>query len=227
MSDLLDEIDAVQRSVGTTPVAAGDARVIRLSRIYEAPIADVWDALTSAERINRWFLPITGDLKLGGHYQLEGNAGGQILECEKPNRFRVTWVMGDMAGPGDFSEVEVRLTDQGEGKTRFEMEHSATVPPEMWAQFGPGAVGVGWDGAVLGLTLHLRGGSIDDPMAWMVSDEARRFYTRTSEMWGAANVAAGADPEAAAAAVRNSTEFYAPSDAPEGRSPSKGVANSS
>ena len=67
MSDLLQEIEAVQRSVGTKPVAAGDARVVQLSRTYDAPIDDVWDALTNAGRIGRWFLPITGDLKLGGH----------------------------------------------------------------------------------------------------------------------------------------------------------------
>jgi hypothetical protein len=29
------------------------------------------------------------------------------------------------------------------------------VEDEFWVQFGPGAVGVGWDGDVLGLTLHL------------------------------------------------------------------------
>ena len=114
------------------------------------------------------------------------------------------------------SELEVRLTAQGADQTLFELEHTATVPPEMWAQFGPGAVGVGWDGAVSGLAFHMAGESIDDPMAWMVSDEGRRFYTRSSEMWGDANVAAGADPDAAAAMVKNSTEFYAPSQAQEG-----------
>ena len=86
MSDPISELDAVQRSVDSAPVAGGEARVVRLSRTYDAPIADVWDALTNAERISRWFLPISGDLHVGGHYQLEGNAGGEILECDEPNR---------------------------------------------------------------------------------------------------------------------------------------------
>lgn len=211
MSELLNELDEVQRSVGTTATDSGDARVVRLSRTYPAPIGDVWDALTNADRISRWFLPITGDLHVGGHYQLEGNAGGDVLECDEPNRFRVTWVFGEPQ-PDSMSELEVKLTAKDPNTTQFEMVHTATVPDEMWAQYGPGAVGVGWDGAVLGLTLHLRGESIDDPNAWTVSDEARRFYTVSSQKWGEANVAAGADPEAVATMVRNSTEFYAPSD---------------
>jgi uncharacterized protein YndB with AHSA1/START domain len=211
MSDLLNELDEVQRSVGTTAVESGDAHVVRLGRTYAAPIDDVWDALTSAERISRWFLPISGDLHVGGHYQLQGNAGGEVLECDEPNSFRVTWVFGEPR-PGDVSELEVRLTAKDPDTTQFEMVHTATVPPEMWAQYGPGAVGVGWDGAVLGLTLHLRGKSIDDPNAWMVSEEARRFYTLSSQKWGDANVAAGTDPEVAATMVKNSTEFYAPSN---------------
>jgi hypothetical protein len=54
------------------------------------------------------------------------------------------------------SEVEIRLTRARRRRTRFEFDHSATVPEEQWGQFGPGAVGVGWDGGLLGLSLHLR-----------------------------------------------------------------------
>ena len=80
----------------------------------------------------------------------------------------------------------------------------------MWAQFGPGAVGVGWDGGVLGLSLHLGGGSVGDPIAWQLSTEGREFFARCSEAWGDANRAAGADPETAARGVANTTAFYAP-----------------
>src|SRR5918996_5074153 len=47
-------------------------------RRYVAERPDVWDALTTAERIPRWFLPVSGDLAVGGHYQLEGNASGVV-----------------------------------------------------------------------------------------------------------------------------------------------------
>jgi hypothetical protein len=61
---------------------------------------------------------------------------------------------------------------------------------------------------MLGLSLHLRGGSIEDPEAWQLSDEGREFNTRSSEAWGAANEAAGADPTKAARAAANTTAFY-------------------
>jgi uncharacterized protein YndB with AHSA1/START domain len=210
MIDILREIEAVQRETGHGRIAAGEARTLRLRRAYDAPIEDVWDALTNPERIGRWFLPISGDYRLGGTYQFEGNAGGKIVECERPNRLKVTWVYGVPASEADVSELEVRLSPAGDESTVVELEHVAIVPDDRWAEYGPGAVGVGWDGAMLGLTLHLRGGSIEDPEAWQVSDEGRSFYTRSSEAWGAANMAAGADPEAAARAVANATAFYAP-----------------
>ena len=150
-------------------------------------------------------------LPRGGRYQFEGNAGGEILTCERPSKFRVTWVYGDVTDPASVSELEVRLAPTGEGSTTLELEHTAVVPDEVWAQFGPGAVGIGWDQGLLGLSLYLRTGeTMEDPVAWQLSDEGREFATRSSAAWGAANEAAGADPEAAAKAVANATAFYAP-----------------
>ena len=210
MIDIVREIEAAQREVGSGRIAAGEGRSVRLSRTYDAPIEEVWDAVTSPERISRWFLPISGDYRVGGRYQLEGNAGGEILSCDRPNRFRVTWVYGEVTDPAAVSELEVRLTAIDEGSTRLELDHTAIAPEEMWSEYGPGAVGVGWDQGLLGLTLHLRGGSVGDPIAWQLSDEGRAFATASSAKWGAANEAAGADPAAAAKGVANTTLFYAP-----------------
>lgn len=208
--DLMDNLVAIARETAPAKTPVGDGHKVALRRTYPAAIDDVWDALTTAERINRWFLPVSGDLRLGGHYQFEGNAGGEILECEPPKRLRVSWVMGEPS-PDTFSEVEVRLSTV-EGGTLFEMEHIATVPPEMWDQFGPGAVGVGWDGALLGLGLHLAGGhaALEDKEAWAVSDEAKAFMTASSEAWGEAYRAAGASDETVIAAVAATTAFYVP-----------------
>jgi uncharacterized protein YndB with AHSA1/START domain len=210
MSDIVREIDAVRRSTGHARLAAGEGRTVRLERDYDASIDDVWDAVTNPERISRWFLPLSGDFRVGGHYQLTGNAGGEIVACDQPNRFKVTWVYGEVSSPADISEVEVRLSALDADTTRLVLEHVAIVPEDRWAEYGPVAVGVGLDGAVLGLSLHLAGGSIEDPGAWQVSDEARDFYTRSSGKWGEANAAAGADPEAVATSVANTTQFYAP-----------------
>jgi len=52
-------------------------------------------------------------------------------------------------------------------------------------------------------------------MAWMASEEGRRFMTLSSERWCAANIAAGADPAAAQAAADRTTAAYtAPAEVP-------------
>ena len=218
MIDIVREIEATQREVGERAGDAGVVRSVRLSRDFDSPIEDVWAAFASPERLGRWFLPVSGDFRLGGIYQFEGNAGGRIVECDRPSSFKVTWFYGEV--PADaISEVEVHLSAVDEGRTRLDFLHSATVPQQQWDQFGPGAVGVGWDGGMLGLALHLAGGA-DRPAdveAWQVSAEGREFYRLSSEAWGAANLASGADPEAVASGVRNTTQFYAPE--PEAAAP--------
>jgi len=211
MIDIMSELAAVHRSTGFGKVPAGEGRTVTLSRRYDAPIEDVWDAITNAERISRWFLPVSGDLRLGGRYQLKGNAGGEIIRCEPPQLLKVTWIFGEGADPNS-SEVEVRLTAAGGESTNLELVHTAIVPDEMWSQFGPGAVGVGWDGGLFGLSMHLRGREMDEAerQAWPMSEEAKQFNTGSSQAWGAANEAAGATPEEAAAAVENTTKFYVP-----------------
>ena len=150
MIDIVREIEAVQREVGSGRIAAGEGRAIRLRRTYDAPIDDVWDALTTPERITRWFLPISGDYRIGGRYQLEGNAGGEILACDGPHRFRVTWAYGDSptrpASPSSRCASRRRATDA----TTLELEHTAIVPDELVGEYGPGAVGIGWDQGCLG-----------------------------------------------------------------------------
>ena len=211
MIDIVREIEAVRRTVGEGAVPAGVGRSVQLQREYAAPIDDVWDALTSPERIGRWFLPISGDYRLGGRYQFEGNAGGRIVACEQPHRLAVTWEYGPTDGEADASVLELRLSSADGETTRLELEHTAVVPDEMWSEYGPGAVGVGWEGGLLGLSLHLASGaSIEDPIAWQLSEEGRAFATGGSERWGDANVAAGADPADAKRAAANTSAFYAP-----------------
>jgi hypothetical protein len=83
MNDLMADLERVRRAVGSETAEDGPAHVVELRRIYGAPVADVWDVCTNPERIPRWFLPISGDLRLGGRFQLEGKAGGEITECRR------------------------------------------------------------------------------------------------------------------------------------------------
>ncbi|WBB68118.1 SRPBCC family protein [Micromonospora sp. WMMD812] len=207
MMDVTEQVNAVRRQVGSRTLEAGEARVSTISQTYDAPLEDVWDACTNAERIPRWFMPVSGELRLGGRYELQGNASGVVERCDPPHSFAATWEFG-----GEVSWIEVRLTPVDGDRTRFELDHIAHVDDDRWAQFGPGAVGVGWDLALLGLASHLAadgtGISPEEAEAWSVSEEGRRFVTACSELWGAASVAAGTDPEAARAAADRTTAFY-------------------
>lgn len=195
MIDVTEQISGVRRTLGDRTLEAGEARVLTISQVYDTDIDDMWDVVTVAERIERWFLPISGELREGGKYQFEGNAGGTVTACDKPRSFAATWEFG-----GGVSWIEVRLTPEGDGSTRFTLEHTAHVD-DHWDQFGPGAVGVGWDSGLLGLAMHLA--APDAPrdneaiMAWMVSDEGKQFLKLSSDAWAAADIAAGADPASA------------------------------
>src|SRR5438132_4712331 len=110
--DVTQQINAVRRHVGRQVMKAGEARTVTISQTYDAAIDDLWDACTNPERIPRWFLPVSGDLRLRGRYQLQGNAGGTIERCDPPNSFAATWEYG-----GDVSWIEVRLTGEPGGGT--------------------------------------------------------------------------------------------------------------
>lgn len=212
MRDLIDELEAVRRRTGDVALPGGAAKVVALERTYPAEIDDVWDAITSAERIARWFLPVSGDLRLGGTYQLEGNAGGEIRACEPPRRLQVTWIFGAGDAPmaDDTSLVEVRLSEAADGGTLLTLEHSAVVPPEMWDPFGPGAVGVGWDLTLLGLLAHLTGVEMGAATELETDPAMREAMTSSSRAWGVAAEAAGVPADVAAGWVAATTAFYVP-----------------
>jgi uncharacterized protein YndB with AHSA1/START domain len=209
MKDLIDELHATTRTVGPGTLPAGDAWVVTLSRRYPVVADDVWDAITDPERIARWFLPVSGDLRAGGTYQLEGNAGGEIRVCEPPRRLLLTWIFGEPPGPEDSGIVEVVLDPDDDGTT-LTLTHTAVVPPDMWDSFGPGAVGVGWDLALLGLTAHLEDIELGTPAELEQSPEMRAVMTASSEDWGLAYARSGADPEVVERATAGTTAAYVP-----------------
>lgn len=212
MVDVVQQVNALQRAISRRAIDAGEAKVMTISQIYNTDLEDVWDAVTSPERIPRWFLPISGDLLLGGRYQLTGNAGGTIERCDPPTGFGATWEYGDQV-----SWIDVRLTGQGPGSTLFTLEHTAVVDDDLWDQFGPGAVGVGWDLGLLGLAIHLSTGAdapTDYGTAWAMTDEGKQFMTLSSAKWCEASTAFGTDAEAARLAAERTTEFYTATPAP-------------
>lgn len=185
------------------------ALVSVLIRSYDTTVEDLWEAITTPERLSRWFLPIEGDLKLGGRYQLKGNAGGTITRCDRPGALDVTWEF-----MGGTSWVHVRLSPDGK-KARLTLEHIAHkdgIGEEHLKKFGPGAVGIGWDLGLYGLERHLTAPdwAVDhaEMEAWSVSAEGKAFTRGSGEAWAAAHAASGADAEEARAQAERTIAFY-------------------
>lgn len=195
----------VTREVRSGSRDGAPTKIAIARRTYPTGQADLWDALTSADRIPRWFLPVSGDLKPGGRYQLEGNAGGTVERCEEPDSFAVTWEFGGMV-----TWLEVTLAPDGTG-TRLELAHEAQVDPNLWGQFGPGAVGIGWDLALLALGLHLESGAAVDPAegaAFPLSPDGTEFVRLAAAGWADAAVQDGDEASAAQEAAARSVAFY-------------------
>lgn len=204
--DIAQAVGAVTRVLTSREYQGQPARVIVATRVYDTTPDDLWDCLTNPERLPRWFLPVSGDLRPGGHYQLEGNAGGEITACEPPRHLALTWGMH-----GQASWVDVELSEQENGGTLLRLEHMAHVPDEFWEQYGPGAVGVGWDLALRGLGKHIEtGGTLDAKveLAWPLSEEGKRFVKLISDDWATASIADDTPEDAARAAAERTTEFY-------------------
>ena len=202
MIDIARQIAAIGRYVELSGATGGETVKVTLERRYQADLADVWDALTDADRISRWMLPITGDLREGGTFSLEGNASGDILTCHEPDHLVITF-------GGPTSVVDLRLTAEGD-QTLLSFDHS--VPLELAGGTGGALyVGPGWDGALLALGLYLAGELADDPIAAANSTEGQQFSAASLDAWVEVLEASGtADAETIAEAKQVSLAQFAP-----------------
>jgi uncharacterized protein YndB with AHSA1/START domain len=204
--NVADLFGVVTREVANEERDGKLVRVVVASRPYETDIDDLWDAITNPDRIPRWFSPVTGDLRLGGSYQIEGNAGGTITACDPPRSFALTWVYGE-----SLSWLDVELSMQAGGGTLLRLKHAALVD-DHWRQFGPGATGVGWDLGLLGLQLHFDAGGApldrEAVDAWSQSEGGKTFMRLSAEGWGGADIASGEDAALATERAARTAGFY-------------------
>lgn len=206
------QVDAVTRTVSTTDNGNTFTTGAGLRQRFDVTVDELWAALTSADRLSLWFAPVSGDLQVGGRYQIEGNAGGVIETCDSRDGFTITWEFGE-----DISHLAVSLDVEDDGLACLTVEHRAEVAAERWIDYGPGAVGVGWDLALLGLAHHLATGASPaaESAAWSETDQAQRFMSDSSRRWADASVSAGTPEVAAQASEMRTTAFYLGTGVPD------------
>ena len=197
MTNMTSLLNETHRAVGRRHIAAGEARTTLMRRRYDAPIEDVWAACTDPDRLNRWFLPVTGDLRVGGTFSLAGNARGEILRCAPPRLLTVTWVYEDRPA----GEVELRLSPGADGDTVLELEH-AFISESVSAvilndpETGMYGIGAGWEAPLDYLGKYLRDELPDAPATewYEMNPQDEELATRRGQAWAA--VVAAADDEA-------------------------------
>ncbi len=204
------DIGAVRRLLSATSRDGRQMRVTAVSRTFDVAPGELWDVLATPERVGVWLGPTSGEFRVGGRFDIEDNASGEILTCDKPRLIEVTWEFG-----GDVSWVDATLTPVGDG-TDLTIAHTAQVLPEFWDQFGAGATGIGWEMALLGIAEHLAAPDAPqlDPADPDLVGPFKEFMAASSAAWADAEIAAGGDPDQARAAAARTLAFYTGSDSP-------------
>jgi uncharacterized protein YndB with AHSA1/START domain len=141
-------------------IPAGEARVAVFQRTYDAAMEDVWSACTDPERLARWYVPVTGDLRVGGTFQQVNMGSGEIVACEPPSHLRLS-----LGGGADEIELWLREAPDGAG-TLLELQHATTLSEhEIGGQVYDAifCMGGGYYPRLWALDLHLRG---ELPIDW-------------------------------------------------------------
>lgn len=211
------QLEAVHRDLAIR--GRDDAVTVRLRLRQELTASrdELWACCTRADRLAQWFGTVSGELHLGGRFAVEDNASGTVERCVEPGaggdgEVQLSWEFG-----ADVSQVVVRVGEATTpGASLWSLEHRGTLPQEFWHTYGPGAGGVGWDLALLGLAHHLRTRSTVPPeqSLWVTTPAAAEFIAGSSQAWARASVTAGTREDLAMAAARRTTSFYTTPDAP-------------
>lgn len=206
--DFNEILGASFREVGSGERDGRPTYIVRASRSYPTTPADLWNAVSDKKRVQRWFAKVTGDFNQGGRFSIEGNADGDIVTCEPPRLLALTWEFG-----GNTSWVSVTIEETDEGSL-LTLEHEHPTDPESqahWDQYGPGATGVGWELAMLGLDMHISGdgvSNIEVGEAWAESAKGKATQRRWAQAWGQAHVETGTDVRIAMDTAERTAAFY-------------------
>ncbi len=183
-------------------------RVVRARRGFAAAPETLWDAITNPDRLGLWFSDVSGRLTEGGRFSITGNADGDILTCTPHRDIVLTWEMQDST-----SWLSLHLQPAAD-ETILTLDHETPLmgaAQKHWDTYGPGATGVGWDWAMVGLDRHLSAPEqplIDAGMAWAQSAAGKDRLRDWANAWGQAHIANGTAKAKAMDAAKSTADFY-------------------
>ena len=120
--------------------------LLEFDELYETAPDDLWEAITTPERLARWMATYRGEFRLGGRWQAMTRDGdvycdGRVTSCERPTGFTTTWiVVGETP-----SLLTVQLEPEGD-RTRLRLRHEHVTRLD----YGPG-----WHTYLESLAWHL------------------------------------------------------------------------
>lgn len=139
---------------------ADGSGVVHIEDRYDTGIDDLWSAITTPERIARWYGTVEGDLRPGGTFRVriepaDIDGTGRIEECDPPRRLvvssRETEVSARKGGAEPFDQtIEATLTTDGD-QTLLTLEVRG-LPLQKLAAYG-----AGWQMHAEGLADYLAG----------------------------------------------------------------------
>lgn len=206
--DFGDAFGATFREVSKGERDGRPTHIVRASRTYPTSQDDLWRALTEIRRIRSWFAEVSGDLKPGGRFAIKGNADGDVIACEPPRVLALTWEFG-----GHISWVGVSV-ESSEDEAFLILEHEIPTDEKSeahWSEYGPGATGVGWDMAFLGLDAHLSSDGrplLVAGLAWAGSAQGKVTLRTWADAWGKAHARAGTPRQIAQDMAERTAGFY-------------------
>lgn len=106
---------------------------IRKTAVFQATIEKVWNAVSTAEGIEAWFMPNDFKAELGSEFTIQSPFGPtpcKVLKLEAPKLLVFSW------GEAGW-EVTFELKDLGD-KTEFTLIHGGWGEPDAIVPGGPG-----------------------------------------------------------------------------------------
>ena len=169
-------------TVSGTMRAIDEARgAIRVERVYDTDIDDLWGACTTPERLARWIAEVSGDLREGGRLSVMFTSawtGPATIEvCEAPHHLLLT------TGAEDESQVEAWLTVEG-AQTRLVVEERGLPVGSLHFY------GAGWEAHLEDLATALASEGPVHPDGWSADEPAAAWKARWEELTPAFEAAA-------------------------------------